>query len=175
MTWSTAQPRRAEPVLGDPASLSSLAATLLRISRDLDDAVAAVTDPLTPSLTGEGIPTRRYAGRLRALRERGRAVSASLDQTGQRLADHAVVLADAHGLARRIAERAESHGLTVDGTRVVRPAGVQGLADADAEAARAEVLARLQRVLDAVLLDLDARRAELRAAVTMERDRRASR
>lgn len=167
MPWSTPDPRPAEPVLGDPASVSALAAVLRRTAGDVERAFAGATE--------DGTHSRRHAARLRALRGRGEAVTTSMERTGGRLAEHAADLADALGLARRIVDRAESLGLRVDGTDVVRPRGVHGLADAATEEVRTEAMARLQQVLDTVLLDLDTRRRELRADLASEQERRTSR
>jgi transcription initiation factor TFIIIB Brf1 subunit/transcription initiation factor TFIIB len=167
MTWSTPDPRPAEPVLGDPASVSALAAVLRRTAGDIERALAGTTEG--------GTQSRRHAARLRALRGRGETVTASMERTGHRLAEHAADLADALGLARRLVDRAASLGLRVDGSDVIRPRGVHGLADAATEEIRTEALARLQRVLDTVLIDLDTRRRELRADLTSEQGRRASR
>jgi hypothetical protein len=167
MVWSTSEPRPAEPVLGDPASVSTLAAALRRTADDVDRALARLAE--------DGAHSRRHASRLRALRAGGDAVTASMERAGHRLSEHAADLADALGLARRVVDRAESIGLRVDGTEVIRARGVHGPADAATEGARTEALARLQHVLDAVLLDLDTHRRGLCRELTSERERRASR
>lgn len=166
MAWSTEDTRPAEPVLGDPASISALTAVLRRTAADIDRALEALPT------TSVG---RRHVARMRAVRTRGESVTASMGRTGHRLADHVTDLADALGLAQRIVERAESLGLRVDGPVVIRPGGVRGVADAQTEHSRTDALERLQRVLDTVLLDLDARRRELRADLNAEREHRASR
>jgi hypothetical protein len=167
MPWSTEDTRPAEPVLGDPASLSALAAVLRRTAADLDAALERL--PLGSA------QERRHHRRLRALHDRGTSVTASMERTGHRLAEHAADLADALGLAQRIVQRADSLGLRVDGPLVTRPGGVRGVADAQTERSRDDAVQRLQRVLDAVLLDLDARRGVLRADLDSEHDARASR
>lgn len=167
MPWSTPDARPAEPVLGDPASVSALAAVLRRAAGDVERALVGATQ--------DGTDSRRHAARLRALRGRGEAVTTSMERAGHLLAEHAADLADALGLARRIVERADSLGLRVDGTDVTRARGVRGLADAATEETRTVALARLQHVLDTVLLDLDTRRRELRSDLASEQERRTSR
>lgn len=167
MPWSTQDPRVADPVLGDPASVSVLAAVLRRTAENLERALQG--------LPADATRTRRHSARLRALREGGSVLASSLERVGGRLGDHATDLADALGLAHRLVDRAQSLGLSVDGPVVARPRGVQGVADAATEQSRAEAQTRLQQVLDTVLDDLDTRRRDLRGELDTERARRASR
>lgn len=160
MTWSLPDPRPADPVLGDPASLAALAATLHRAAVELDDALEG--------LRPEEVGSRRHAARVKALRARAVPLRESMDRAARLLGDHASELADALGLARRLVDRAESAGLVVDGPAVSRGRGVQGVADAAAEATREEALTRLQRVLDAILIDLDTARRGLRRELADE-------
>lgn len=167
MAWSIEDTRPADPVLGDPASVAALAATLRRTAEDLQDALER--------LAAQPPGSRRHASRLRRLHTDLGAVAASLERTGGRLAEHAIDLADARGLAHRLRDRAQGLGLRVDGPVVSRPRGVHGVADEAAETERDAALSRLQQVLDAVLIDLEARRRALREDVDSERERRASR
>lgn len=167
MSWSIEDPRPAEPVLGDPASISALAAVLRRTAAEVERTLARLPE--------NGDRSRRHAARLRALRAQGAEVTASMERTGDRLAEHAADLADALGLAHRIVDRADSLGLLVDGPAVTRARGVHGVADEESEQTRTEALRRLQRVLDTVLLDLDTRRRELRSDLEPESERRANR
>ena len=159
MPWSTAYTGPADPVLGDPASLAALGSALQRAAAELRiilgelDADGADTPPTT---------RRLHRTRLRELHNRGGHVVEAMELAGRRVTEHASELADAVAMARRIGERAEEIGLVLDGGTLTRPAGVHGLADADAERTRAETAARLQRVLDTVLLDLDSARRALR-------------
>ena len=167
MPWSTEAPRAADPVLGDPASVSALAAVLRRAAADLERALERL-----PADSPRG---RRHCARLRRIRAEGAAVPASLHRGGDVLGDHATDLADALGLARRLVDRAPSFGLSVDGPSVTRPRGVRGVADPAMEQRRTEAHARLQQVLDTVLDDLDTRRRTLREDLDTERTRRTSR
>jgi hypothetical protein len=158
MAWSTAQGGPADPVLGDPASLAALGSALQRAAAELE----VLLGELTPSESPRDTATRLHGVRLRELSTRGTAVTHAMERAGRRVSDHASELADALALARRIGERARSSGLQVDGAAVTRPTGVRGVADAAGERERAEAAARLQRVLDTVLLDLDTARRVLR-------------
>ena len=158
MPWSTEDTRPDDPVLGDPASLAALGSALQRAAADLGE----LLEELGSSGPARGTSSRLHTGRLRELRSRGETVAAAMEVAGRRVNDHASELADALALARRITERARSGGLLVDGGTVATPAGVRGVADAAAERGRTEAAARLQRVLDTVLLDLDSARGVLR-------------
>ncbi|KAB7741842.1 hypothetical protein GA707_16635 [Nostocoides sp. F2B08] len=165
MPWSTADARPAEPVLGDPASLAALGSALQRAAAELRELLGALEGESRPH-TGSGstrdTTARLHGTRLRELRVRGDALTAAMDLAGRRVTEHASELGDALALARRIGERARATGLVVDGGTVIGPAGVRGVADAGAERERRESAARLQRVLDTVLLDLDTARRALR-------------
>lgn len=163
MGWSLPEPRPADPVLGDAASIAALGAALHRAAADVRHAL----DDLPP----ERLAVRRDRGRLAVLHARAVPVHESMDRTGARLTEHASELADAIGLARRLVDRASEAGLHVDGPTVSRRQGVHGLADPQREAGREETLRRLQRVLDAILMDLDTERRALRGALTSEHAR----
>lgn len=158
MPWSTADPRPGEPVLGDPASLAALGSALQRAAADLGE----LLEELGSSGSARDTASRLHTRRLRDLRARGEAVTSAMDLAGRRVTEHASELADALALGRRIGERARATGLVVDGGTVAGPAGVRGVADAGTEHERRESAARLQRVLDTVLLDLDTARGALR-------------
>ncbi len=166
MSWSLPDPRPAEPVLGDPASLGALAAALRRTGTELEDSIAALA---------EAPVHRRYAGRVRALHRDTSVVVEALRRVAPYLVDHSGELADAIGLARRLSDRAQSLGLQIDGPTVAAPRGVRGGADPAAEQVRGAALCRLQRVLDAILIDLDTSRRRLRAELDSERARVHSR
>lgn len=163
MTWSLPEPSPAEPVLGDPASLAALGSALRRAATDLEDALGR--------LSAQDVTSRRHATRIKALHRDAAAVIGALQRTGPRLTEHASELADAIGLARRLSDRAESFGLQVDGPVVAASRGVRGVADAQTEQSRTEALGRLQRVLEAILLDLDTARRRLREDLDGERGR----
>ena len=174
MPWSTADASPAEPVLGDPASLAARGSARQRGAGDVRDLLGAVeggSPPHTGSGSARDTTTRLHATRLRDLRARGEALTAAMDLAGRRVTEHASELADALALARRIGERARASGLVVDGGTVIGPAGVRGVADAGAERDRRESAARLQRVLDTVLLDLDTSRRALRRDIEEARAR----
>ena len=168
MPWSTEDPRPADPVLGDPASVAALAAVLHRCAADLRLALHR----LPPASVGT---SRRHASRVRALHAQARTVITSMERAGELLAEHAVVLAEATGLGRRLVDRAGALGLSVDGPVVARSRGVRGVADATTEQDRAAALERLQHVLDTILADLEVRRRELRADLVSGPGRRTSR
>ena len=160
MTWSLPEPPPAEPVLGDPASLSALGQALHRAAAE----VGRCLDDLPPAAVG----SRRHAARVRQLHTRAAPLHESMDRAGHRVTEHASDLADAIGLARRVVDRAEACGLRVDGPTVSRGDGIHGLADPGEEGAREESRARLQRVLEAILLDLDTTRERLRLDLAQE-------
>lgn len=168
MPWSTEDHRPADPVLGDPASVAALAAVLRRSADDLGRALHRL--PAGPPAT-----SRRHTSRVRALHAKGGTVVASMERTGALLAEHAVDLAEAAGLAGRLVDRAGALGLSVDGPVVAAAHGVRGVADATTEQERAAALVRLQHVLDTILADLEARRRTLRADLMSEPGRRTSR
>lgn len=163
MGWSMPDPQPAEPVLGDPASVAALGAALHRAADELGQAL----EHLRPEHT----TSRRHSTRVKALRASAAPLGESMHRSGTRLTEHATEMADALGLSRRVVERAESVGLDVDGPTITVHRGVHGIADPSAEAARAEVHSRLQHVLDAILLDLDSARDDLREALAAERIR----
>ena len=161
MPWSIEHPP-APPVLGDPASVDALRASTHRSAYALGSAADAL--PEAQELH------RRDRRRLRELEDRIRLISATLDSVSDRLADHGSALADARGLGARIVDRAGQAGLRVDGVQVQRPGGVRGVADAASEQGQADAEERLQRVLDAVLRDLEGARAALRSDLAAARD-----
>lgn len=163
MTWSLPDPSPAEPVLGDPASLAALGSALRRAATSLADSLSQVHEA--------DVGSRRHAARIKALRRDAGLVIAALQRTGPRLSEHSSELADAIALARRVRDRAESVGLQVDGPVISASRGVRGVADAQTEQSRTEALVRLQRVLDAILLDLDSARRALREDLDGERGR----
>lgn len=163
MTWSLPDPRPAEPVLGDPASLGALGSALRRAGADLEAALSQVS--------AEAVSSRRHATRIKALHRDAAVVVGALERAGPRLTQHSGEVADAIGLARRLTDRAESLGLQVDGPVIAANRGVRGVADQPTEQSRAEALSRLQRVLDAILIDLDTMRRRLREDLGSERAR----
>jgi hypothetical protein len=167
VTWTTEDRRPSAPVLGDPGSVSALAAALQRAAAEVDERLTA----LEPG----DVDNRRHASRLRRLRSEGAATTASMGRAGRRLGDHAVELAEALALAQRVVTRAEGTGLEVDGPLVRRHPGVRGVADQGGERERGEALVRLQSVLDAVLRDLARARESLRSDLERERRRCTSR
>lgn len=172
MAWSAGPDLPDPPVLGDAASIAALGAVLRRAAADVGAAVRSVIQGLDdpdPAPGSGARLNRQQRARVRDLHRRSTAVTASLDRVGQRLIDHAGDLAEAVGLAQRIIERSTAAGLSVDGPRIERVGGVHGIADPAGEAARDDALARLQRVLDTVLLDLDTRRRSLREDLAKER------
>lgn len=160
MAWSLPDPPRAEPVLGDPASLAALALALRRAAAEVEAARAAL-DPTA-------IESRRHATRAKALRVRSAELTGSMLRVADGLADHSRTLSDAIALASRLVDRAGSAGLVVDGPTVGRGPGVQGVADPAAEGSRTEAMRRLQQVLSVILLDLDTARHRLRAELANE-------
>lgn len=163
MPWSLPDPRPAEPVLGDPASLGALGSAIRRAAADLEDSLA--------HLSAGAVSSRRHARRIKALHRDAAIVLGALQRTGPRLTQHSGELADAIGLARRLADRAQSLDLQVDGPVIAANHGVRGVADPQAEQSRTEALSRLQRVLDAILIDLDTARRRLREDLDSERTR----
>ncbi|MDO5502666.1 MAG: hypothetical protein Q4G67_05770 [Actinomycetia bacterium] len=168
MTWSPQPERAAPPVLGDPASIAALSASMHRVARLIAGAVEAV-EPLTG-------PQRRQGGELREITREAARLVAEVERGAEALSEHGADLADSLGLAHRIVDRAAPLGLRVDGTVVQPAAGVLGVADAGAEETREQHRRRLQRVLDTVLIELDAsRRAVQRRLESGRTDPRASR
>lgn len=163
MPWSLPDPAPTEPVLGDPASLGALGSALRRAAADLEDSLAG--------LSAQGVASRRHAGRIKALHRDAGQVIAALHRTGSHLTAHSSELADTIGLARRLTDRAESFGLRVDGPVITENRGVRGVADPRTEQSRGEAVSRLQRVLDAILIDLDTARRRLREDLDAERTR----
>lgn len=122
------------PLLGDPASMSALAATLRRTAVQLRadvEAVERTAADAAPGWTGpRSVATRR---RIDALRAAGAQVAAALEDCGSRMQLAATELAASIARLRALEEEARAAGLEVQDGTVGRPWGITGEADARAE------------------------------------------
>ena len=154
-------------VTGDPASCSRVGGSLRRLATSLRTSGrathAAIADP---ALHRPGTVVARARMRITGLDDAAEAAAHELDRVGSALQDHAADLAEAIADVRAVVTSAESVGLRVSEGRLAPAWGVSGVADAPADATRAEQRDALQSELDRLLTVLSARRRRLAATMT---------
>lgn len=154
-------------VAGDPASCSRVGGSLRQLATSLRTSGRALHTAMTdPALQRPGTVVARARGLLTRLDDATAAAAHELDTVGSALQDHAADLAEAVADVRAVVTRAESHGLHVTDGRIAPAWGVSGVADAPADATRAEQQDALQSELDRLLAVLAARRRRLAATMT---------
>lgn len=154
----------ASPLVGDPASVSALAATLRSSAARLSSEAGAVRSSLADAEAGPGWTGPTALGQ----RQRARAVADALDGTARALDECSEVLQRAAAeLAARVAElrsiheEAERLGLRVRDGMVTRGWGITGVADATEVSATDDARARLDARLHATASALGRQRSRL--------------
>ncbi|CAM4148267.1 hypothetical protein [Janibacter anophelis] len=140
------------PLLGDPAALSALAATLRRTALQLSSDAQALREALedcAPGWTGPtATSTRRRTATVLATLE---PVAAALDGCGRHLQQAATELAATTADLRALEESASAAGFEVRDGRLHRAWGITGVADhvvqADGDRRRGELQERLRQLL----------------------------
>lgn len=152
-------------VLGDPASISRLAADALAASRDLARIVAALeAAPAEPALLSSSV--RRDLRRRRDhLHSRLTLLRDELAAVGTALQAHATEVARARHTAAWCEHRVREVGLVLTADRVSVPWGITGEADAAAAATHGAERDRLQAGVSALLRHDSAARQTLTKVV----------
>lgn len=143
------------PALGDPTSLSALAATLRRSSLALradGERIRQALDDASPGWSGPtGTRTRRRIDLVTTSLE---DVARALDDSAHALQTSATRLAEVIAGIRSVEEEAERYGLVVRDGTVERAWGITGVADpsghVDAERARESLQESLLRLVTAL-------------------------
>ena len=152
------------PLLGDPASVSALGATLRRTALELTahaDRVRATLDDASPGWTGpRAVATRQRVDRVAAS---AAASAATLDECARSLQQSAAELAATTAGLRALEEEAAAAGLQVRDGTVHRAWGITGVADAGGEAAGADRREELQGRVHQLVAGLGSDRARLAA------------
>lgn len=155
------------PLLGDPASISTLGASLRRtavllaadgerLTSDLDDATPGWGGPRSVAL-------RRRAGTVAT---QTRSVASTLDDVGRALQTAATDLATAIGHLRELEDAAHALGLEVREGTVTRGWGITGVADPAALHDEDRQRVRLQERVHQAVTTLGRRRARLTEDLT---------
>lgn len=140
------------PLLGDPAALSALAATLRRTALQLSSDAETLREALedcSPGWTGPAATsTRRRTAAVLATLE---PVAAALDGCGRHLQQASTDLAAATADLRALEESAIAAGFEVRDGRLHQAWGITGVADrvaeADGDRRRDELQERLRQLL----------------------------
>lgn len=150
------------PLLGDPASISALAAALRRTSltlrADTQHLDAALADA-APGWAGPG--AARVRSRVHDLVSATEAVAAALDGCSHALQVAAADLATSLAELRRIEEEAAGAGLAVRDGTVERSWGITGLADAGTESDGDRLRRRLQERVHRTVTTMGRHRTRL--------------
>lgn len=162
------------PVPGDPASVSQLAVTVLRLARTLR---AALPDP------GPDPDPDRPRGTARSHRDEERChrlvvegtelLAAELESVGLSLQGHVDEIAEGRRALRLLVERAEEAGFVLVEHGWQRRPGITGTADGGRERDARAAGDALERDLEALTRSAARRRAALVATVEQSRDRLA--
>ncbi|MGA8978393.1 MAG: hypothetical protein WB473_04675 [Pedococcus sp.] len=154
-------------VTGDPASCSRVAGSLRQLATSLRTSARATHTAIAdPAFRSPGTVVARARHRLTGLADAAARAAHELDTVGSALQDHAADLAEAIADVRAVVTSAESVGLQVSDGRLAPAWGVSGVADAPADATRAQQRDALQSELDRLLAVLAARRRRLASTMT---------
>lgn len=150
------------PLLGDPASMSALGATLrrtaVRMAAD-GEQVAAHLEDASPGWRGpRALELRR---RTETGAEQAAAIATALDDVGRALQTAATDLAAAISHLRELEDAATSLGLEVREGAVTKGWGITGIADAEALHDADRQRERLQERVHQAVTTLGRRRARL--------------
>lgn len=150
------------PLLGDPASMSALGASLRRTAVLLaadGERLAAGLDRAAPGWRGpRSVELRRRTGVTAA---QTRAIASALDDAGRSLQTAATDLAAAIAHLRELEGAAAAMGLEVREGAVTKGWGITGVADADALQDEDRQRTRLQERVHQAVTTLGRRRARL--------------
>lgn len=160
----------ATSLVGDPASVSALGATMRasaeRLRQDAERVLATLEDA-EPGWTGPtALGHRRQA---RAVGEALAATARCLDESGESLQRGASELAARIAELTRIEQEATERGLQVRDGMVSRGWGITGVADADRVSADDDARADLEARLHATASALGRQRARLASRCTQAR------
>ncbi|WP_338748257.1 hypothetical protein [Janibacter alittae] len=150
------------PLLGDPASMSALGASLRRTAGHLaadGEALAGAVTGATPGWPGpRSVRLRR---RTSTTAEQTTAVASALDEVGRSLQTAATDLAAAIARLRELEDAAATMGLEVREGAVTRGWGITGVADAAAAREEDGRRHRLQEQVHQTITALGRHRARL--------------
>lgn len=159
-------------VVGDPASVSALAAASGGSARRLAEAVADLreaVDALAIGWVGRPALARRTA--LGAVADTCDQVARELEAAGGLLQTHAVLLADVIHQGRVLRESVSGAGLRIEDQVVALPLGPRGGVDAASEARIEQRRQSLQNDLDALRLRTSMARGQLRSRLAAGAER----
>lgn len=155
------------PLLGDPASMSALGASLRRTAVLLaadGERLTTNLDDATPGWTGpRGTALRRRTGTVAT---QTRSVASTLDDVGRSLQAAATDLAVAVGHLRELEDAARALGLEVREGTVTKGWGITGVADPTALHDEDRQRERLQERVHQAVTTLGRRRARLAEDLT---------
>ncbi len=150
------------PLLGDPASMSALGASLRRTALTLLADGERVTAALEDAAAGwrgpRSVQMRRRAGTVAT---QTRSVATTLDDVGRSLQSAATDLAEAVSHLRELEDAASALGLEVREGTVTRGWGITGVADAATLHDEERQRERLQERVHQAVTTLGRRRARL--------------
>lgn len=149
-------------LLGDPASISALGASLRRIAVRLTADTAGVESAATDAGEGwRGPRAVHLRRRVDTATEQSRVVASVLDATGRTLQTAATDLSEAISRLREIEDAAAALGLEVREGSVTRGWGITGVADPATERGEHEQRERLQERLHQTVTALGQQRGRL--------------
>lgn len=150
------------PLLGDPASISALGASLrrtaVRLSADGEDLASALADA-TPGWRGPRSVQLRQRAATTA--EQTNAVASALDEVGRSLQGAAADLSTAIASLRELEDAAAALGLEVREGAVTKGWGITGVADPAAVRVEDDRRERLQERVHQSVTTLGRHRARL--------------
>lgn len=155
------------PLLGDPASMSALGASLRRTAVELaadGEALATATADAAPGWRGPRAISLRQ--RLDTTATQTSAIATALDDAGRSLQTAATDLASAIAHLRELEDVAAAIGLEVREGAVTKGWGITGVADAAAEQDEDRQRERLQERVHQAVTTLGRHRARLTGELT---------
>lgn len=159
------------PLLGDPASMSALGASLRRTAVRLGADGQALTTALADASPGwSGPRSVQVRRRAATVAEQTTAVADALDEVGRSLQSTATHLSAAIARLRELEDAAAAMGLEVREGAVTKGWGITGIADAVALRDEDERRARLQERIHQTVTVLGRHRARLASDLTRARD-----
>lgn len=155
------------PLLGDPASMSALGASLrrtaVRLAVDGERLDTALADASTSWSGPRAVRQRRRAG---TAAEQAAAIAAALDDVGRSLQTAATELAAAVAHLRELEDEAAALGLDVQEGTVTKGWGITGVADAAVVHEEDRRRERLQERVHQAVTTLGRHRARLGSDLT---------
>lgn len=159
------------PLLGDPASMSALGATLRRtavhLTADAEDLAGALSDASAGWRGPRSVQLRRRAS---TAAEQTATTASALDEVGRSLQATATDLSTAIARLRELEDAAAAMGLQVREGAVTKGWGITGLADPAAVRDEDERRHRLQKQVHQTVTTLGRHRARLATDLTRAQD-----